>query len=33
MGGIQKMTNMEYVISRDACFRCMVRWLDSEVDV
>lgn len=35
MGGIQKMTNREYIskISRDTCFRCKVRWLDSEVDV
>ena len=33
MGGIQKRINREYVISRDACFRCKVKWLDSEVDV
>lgn len=33
MGGIQKMTNREYIISRDTCFRCKVKWLDSEVDV
>ncbi len=33
MGGIQEMTNREYVISRDMCFRCKEQWLDSEVDV
>ena len=35
MGGIQNMvmTNREYVISCDTCFRCKVKWLDSEVDV
>lgn len=33
MGGIQKMTNREYIINRDMCFRCKEQWLDSEVDV
>lgn len=33
MGGIQKMINREYVINCDTCFRCKVKWLDSEVDV
>lgn len=37
MGGIQNMvtTNREYIskISHDTCFRCKVKWLDSEVDV
>ena len=33
MGGIQKMTNGEYIINRDMCFRCKEQWLDSEVDV